>query len=100
MKKLIINSIMVVIITPLVLLATYTFAYEILIIKSEVETVEEKTVKTFNVNDSYPKLLCDGCYQEKEKLTPHVLPDINTKVNLCDDCLEVFTEIEKEVQND
>lgn len=100
MKKLIINLIMVVVITPLILLASYTFAYEVLIIKSEVEEMEEKTVKTFNVNESYPKLLCDGCYQEKVKLTQHVLPDINTKVNLCDDCLEVFTELEKEEQND
>lgn len=96
MKKLIINSIMVVIITPLVLLATYTFAYEILLIKSEVGEMEEKTVKTFNVNESYPKLLCDGCYEEKVKVTPYLLKDINTKVNLCDDCLEVFTELEKE----
>lgn len=68
--------------------------------------MEEKTIPVSNISIEESKtkiinkILCDGCYQEKEKVTPYLLKDINTKVNLCDDCLEVFTELEKEEQND
>lgn len=64
--------------------------------------MEEKTIQVTNISNDEPKskiinkILCDGCYQEKEKVTPYLLKDINTKVNLCDDCLEVFSELEKE----
>lgn len=67
--------------------------------------MEEKTVPVSNISIDEPKtkilnkLLCDGCYQENEKVTPYLLKDINTKVNLCDDCLQVFTELEKEENN-
>lgn len=64
--------------------------------------MKETTISVSNSlhEEHKPKILCDGCYQEKEKVTPYLLKDINTKVNLCDDCLEVFQEIEKENQND
>lgn len=70
--------------------------------KNNCEKCGKSLIVNYNINESYPKekivnkFLCDGCYQEKEKVTPHTLKDINTKVNLCDDCLEVFQEIEKE----
>lgn len=93
MKKLIINSIMVVIITPLILLASYTFAYEVLIIKSEVETME-----SIDVNELYPiaKLMCDGCAEYKENLKQVKLQDIPQPVLLCEECQLKF----KEVNND
>lgn len=63
--------------------------------------MEEKTIQTFNTKEqSIQKFLCDGCYQEYEKVIPYTLKDINIKVNLCDDCLEVFTELDKEENND
>lgn len=98
MKKLIINSIMVVIITPLVLLTSYTFAYEVLIIKSEVETVESvKPIQTKTVTESQQtKLMCDGCAEYKENLKQVKLQDIQQPVLLCEDCQLKF----KEVKND
>lgn len=97
MYKLLINSIMVVIITPIILLASYTFAYEVLIIKSEVETME-----SIDVNELYPKevnqikYMCDGCAQYKENLKQVKLQDIHQNVNLCDECQLKF----KEANND
>ena len=89
---------MVVIITPLVLLASYTFAYEILIIKSEVETVESvnpvqsKTI----IEKQQTKLMCDGCAEYKENLKQVKLSDIQQPVLLCEECQLKF----KEVNND
>lgn len=97
MKKLIINSIMVVIITTLILLATYGFAYEILIIKSEVETM-----KSIDENKLYPKevnqvkYMCDGCAEYKDNLKQVKLQDIPQPVLLCEECQLKF----KEVNND
>lgn len=87
MKKLIINSIMVVIITPLVLLASYTFAYEILLFKSEVTTMD-----VLNQN----QIMCDGCAKYKDNLKQVKLKDIPQPVLLCDECQLKF----KEVNND
>ncbi len=99
MRKLIINSIMVVIITPLVLLASYTFAYEVLIIKSEVETMEsinkeelQKGIEKLNQT----KLMCDGCAKYKDNLKQVKLKDIPQPVLLCEECQLKF----KEVNND
>lgn len=89
MKKLIINSIMVVIITPLILLATYTFAYEVLLIKSEVNEVVN--IKNYTVNGT--KLICDGCAQPKENLKSVKLPDIEQSVLLCEECQLKFKEV-------
>ena len=108
MKKFIINLIVLsVIVLPLTLITMSGISYAILLSKFEPTNIkEDMQVMNYDVNESYPKtikiksLLCDGCLKESEKLTPHKLKDINTSVNLCDDCLEVFTEIEKEVQND
>ena len=60
--------------------------------------MKENSIQTFKVKETIkePNILCDGCYEEKEKVTPYLLKDIITKVNLCDDCLKVFTELEKE----
>lgn len=105
MKKLIINSIMVVLITPLVLLTSYTFAYEVLIIKSEVETVEtikpietkeEIKVVSKPIEPQQTNLICDGCAQPKENLKQVKLPDIQQPVLLCEECQLKF----KEVNND
>lgn len=92
MKKLIINSIMVVIITPLILLATYTFAYEILIIKSEVNEVIN--IKNYSINGN--KLICDGCAQPKEKLQSVKLSDIPQPVLLCEECQLKFEEVKND----
>ena len=94
MKKLIINSIMVVIITPLILLATYTFAYEVLLIKTEVETMQPIQSKT--VLETHTKIMCDGCAEYKENLKQVKLQDIPQPVLLCEECQLKF----KEVNND
>lgn len=101
MKKFIINLIVLsVIVLPLTLLTMSGLSYAILLSKFE----PTKEIKT--MNETYPKLIktqslpCDGCMKETTNLTQHTLKDINTKVNLCDDCLEVFTELENEGQND
>lgn len=80
MKKLVINSIMVVIITPLILLASYTFAYEVLIIKSEIE-----------ITDSYPTELkaCDYCGLRTQNIIIE-----NDQTFICNECKF------KEVNND
>lgn len=105
MKKFIINLIVLsVIVLPITLLTMSGISYAILLTKFEPS--KEIETMNYNVNESYPKTIktqslpCDGCLKESTKLTQHTLKDINTKVNLCDDCLEVFTEIEKEEQND
>ena len=108
MKKFIINLIVLsVIVLPLTLIAMTTISYAILLSKFEPTNIKEDIqVMNYDVNESYPKeikevkLPCDGCMKESNNLTQYTLKDINTKVNLCDDCLEVFTEIEKEEQND
>lgn len=98
MRKLIINSIMVVIITPLVLLASYTLAYEILINQVEVETVETIKPKETKlvVEPQQVKLMCDGCAKYKDNLKQIKLQDIPQPVLLCEDCQLKF----KEVNND
>lgn len=105
MKKFIINIIVLyVIVLPITLLTMSGISYAILLTKFE-PTKEIESMK-YNVNESYPKaikthsLTCDGCMKESSNLTPYKLKDINTNVNLCDDCLEVFTELEKEGQNE
>lgn len=97
MKKFIINIIVLfAIVLPLTLLTMSGISYAILLTKFE----PTKEIKI--MNDPLPKsiktqkLQCDGCMKETNNLTQHTLKDINTKVNLCDDCLEVFTELEKE----
>ena len=89
---------MVVIITPLVLLASYTFAYGILIIREEKTTMElEKPIETINITtDSKPKVMCDGCAQYKDNLKQVKLQDIQQPVLLCEECQLKF----KEVDND
>lgn len=86
MYKLLINSIMVVVITPLILLASYTFAYELLIIKSEVETME-----SIEVNDLYPTELkaCDYCGIRTQNISIE-----SSQTFICNDCKL------KEVNND
>lgn len=98
MKKLIINSIMVVVITPLILLATYSFAYEILLIKSEVETVESinPIELQIGIEKQKSKLMCDGCGYYKDNLKQVKLQDIPQPVLLCEECQLKF----KEVNND
>lgn len=102
MKKFIINLIVLsIIVLPITLISMSGISYAILLTKFK-PTKEIETV-IYNVNESYTKnqsLPCDGCMKESTNLTQYTLKDINTKVNLCDDCLEVFTEIEKEEQND
>ena len=78
---------MVVIITPLVLLASYTFAYEILLFKSEVTRME-----VLNQN----QIMCDGCAEYKDNLKQVKLKDIPQQVLLCEECQLKF----KEVNND
>lgn len=95
MKKFIINLIVLsVIVLPLTLLTMSGISYAILLTKFEPTNIKEDT-QVMNQT-----LQCDGCMKETTNLTPHKLKDINTTVNLCDECLEVFTEIEKEDQND
>lgn len=95
MKKFIINLIVLtIIVLPLTLTTMSGISYAILLSKFEPTNIKE------DIQVMKQTLPCDGCLKESEKLTPHILKDINTSVNLCDDCLEVFTEIEKEVQND
>lgn len=98
MKKLIINSIMVVIITPLVLLASYTFAYEVLIIKSEVESMESinKEELQKGIEKLNQTVMCDCCAKFKEKVKVVKLQDIPQPVLLCEECQLKF----KEVNND
>lgn len=98
MYKLLINSIMVVIITPLILLASYTFAYEVLIIKSEVETMESVNPieLQIGIEKQQSKLICDCCAKYKDKLKQVKLQDIHQPVNLCEECQLKF----KEVKND
>lgn len=98
MKKLIINSIMVVIIAPLILLASYTFAYEVLIIKSEVEKVEkEKPIEAkLVVETQQTKLICDGCAEYKDNLKQVKLSDIPQPVLLCEECQLKFKEVNNE----
>lgn len=69
-------------------------SYAILLSKFEPTNIKEDIQV---MNQTLP---CDGCMKYSINLTPYTLKDINTKVNLCGDCLEVFTEIEKEEQND
>lgn len=98
MKKLIINSIMVVVITPLILLASYTFAYEVLIIKSEVETMESinPIELQIGIEKQKSKLMCDCCAKYKDNLKQVKLQDIHQPANLCEECQLKF----KEVNND
>lgn len=108
MKKFIINLIVLtIIVLPLTLITMSGISYAILLSKFEPTNIKEDIqVMNYNVNESYPKeikiktLPCDGCMEEKSVLTAYLLKDINTTVHLCDDCLEVFTELEKEEQND
>lgn len=94
MKKLIINSIMVVIITPLILLATYTFAYEVLIIKSEVKTVESvNQIQSKSMTETQNKIMCDGCVEYKYNLKQVKLQDIHQPVLLCEECQLKFKEV-------
>lgn len=109
MRKLIINiSVLLFIALPITLIGVYTFAYEVLIIKTEVETVE--TIKPIEtkyskeslnlINEDFgennPKLMCDGCAQYKENLKQVKLQDIHQPVLLCEECQLKF----KEVNND
>lgn len=94
MKKLIINSIMVVIITPLILLLTYTFAYEVLIIKSEVETME--SINTIGIEKQQNKIMCDGCAYYKDNLKQVKLQDIPQPVLLCEECQLKFEEVKND----
>lgn len=95
MKKFIINLIVLsVIVLPLTLLTMSGISYAILLSKFESTNIKEDIQV---MNQTLP---CDGCLKESTNLTPYLLKDINTKVNLCDDCLEVFTELEKEGQNE
>lgn len=99
MKKLIINSIMVVIITPLILLLTYTFAYEVLIIKSEVDTMESinPTELKIGIEKQQNKIICDGCAYYKDNLKQVKLQDIHQPVLLCEECQLKFKEV---IEND
>lgn len=80
MYKLLINSIMVVIITPLILLASYTFAYEVLIIKSEIETTDSYTTELKS---------CDYCGLRSQNIIIE-----NDQTFICNECKF------KEVNND
>lgn len=91
MKKLIINSIMVVIITPLILLATYSFAYDVLLIKSEVETME--SINITSIEKQQNKIICDGCAYYKDNLKQVKLQDIQQPVLLCEECQLKFKEV-------
>lgn len=95
MKKLIINSIMVVIITPLILLTTYSFAYEVLIIKSEVETMESinPIELKIGIEKQQNKIMCDGCAYYKDNLKQVKLKDIQQPVLLCEECQLKFKEV-------
>lgn len=88
MKKLIVNSIMVVIVTPLILLLTYSFAYETLLIKMEVLNMNEKAI---DVNYEYPKDLksCDYCGLRTQNIIIE-----NDQSFICNECKF------KEVNND
>lgn len=98
MKKLIINSIMVVVITPLILLATYSFAYEVLIIKSEVETMESinPIELKIGIEKQQNKIMCDGCAEYKDNLKQVKLQDIPQPVLLCEECQLKFEEVKND----
>lgn len=84
MKKLIVNSIMVVIVTPFILLLAYSFAYETLLIKMEVSNMNEKVI---DVNYEYPKELkaCDFCGVRVENI--NIKEGMNNKIFICDECI-------------
>ena len=85
---------MEVIITPLILLTTYTFAYEVLIIKSEVKTVESvNQIQTKSMTETQNKIMCDCCAYFKDNLKQVKLKDIQQPVLLCEECQLKFKEV-------